>query len=349
MSIAFQFLDDSNHCRRPYAQCRRHRQHMSHLAHKVVHGLHGIGCNRQVEFRISQIGTEEIEVAQKFSGNRAKPSRAQGQNDRSLQSLDNQSQRPLISLRQCSSHILIDRLPKRSILSSLQFPFSPIDLQLGDEMEMAALKNPAVRSCNTAGAPKSIGNQGYYPFLDVGGDIFDYHMPASRQFSSRQQDGIQKVSIGIADRLECSQIQHPAHSLEVEPQAIYNERQGIWRNRILMRSSQEPRERLAKSGAELSNRQLSLVAGQCMGGSQYFLDELRRSSDSLAPSPFLPDAPSFFAYPALAPTLPKPNNFRSATRRFGVYFVHTRESLHKTLILAWKMAANSYMSSTKFC
>ena len=109
----------------------------------VVHAFNGIRGIRKIEFRMIQIRAEISDITEEFSNNASKFPRTIAAFDEFPKMIFQFFHPAAILERKNLSCRLIDFF---SCLSSRNggFPSSPSDLQLGDEMEMTALKNPSI-------------------------------------------------------------------------------------------------------------------------------------------------------------------------------------------------------------
>ena len=111
---------------------------------------------------------------------------------------------------------------------AIQSPAVSAD-QRHQEVEMAALMNPAVFSGNELRSSETIGNKGLNALLGLRRYRGQSNAPSLIAFFSLKQNGVEKESSMMLNRLHCHNIHNPVHPFELEVETIAKER--VWAGR----------------------------------------------------------------------------------------------------------------------
>lgn len=134
------------------------------------------------------------------------------------------------------------------------FPMTAVDLELGDQMEMAALHDPAIVSGDPVAASEPIGYEGDRALSRGRGKARNGRLPVVVIFSARTQDRFQNDSTIFFHRSDGHEIQRPSLAAKQVPEGIDDENEPSARSGIRPAPLQEPFHGSAQSDTQCSFR-----------------------------------------------------------------------------------------------
>lgn len=152
-----------------------------------------------------QIRTEVSDVAQEFPHDAPELPRAIPALRHPPQIIFQLFDAAAVLVREDFAHRLVDVFSRLSAGKG-RFPSATAYLELRNQMEMAALKNPAILFRNTLRSSKTVGNKGFYTIFERIRNIGNRLRPILRVLLARQQYRIEERGGMTGDWLERSEI-----------------------------------------------------------------------------------------------------------------------------------------------
>ncbi len=318
---------DQSSC--PQLKCMRATDAPS-LTHQITNNPpHSFYCScsgRQIQFRMSPIGSERICSSQKLPYHHAHHTGSHRLLNQFFQTSEHKLQARTVWELQSLAGELIESLANGSACQVALAPPSAA-LQLADEMKMAQLQDPAFSHSQRGHTSDLVGDHGADALVDIDGNGIDGFRPQTDLFPTREKHRIQKPCTGSIARLQGHQIQDPRLTLEAKIKAVDQQDQWPWQ------------VQLSGLGHILTHCLLETVTQSSLGKSWVTPCKVFQSpavqqnglqksvwGSPTRTSPLFPaNSPRPFAVTALATSRTKTVYGCSTTTRFRVQRLHARE------------------------
>jgi len=206
-------------------------------------------------------------------------------------------------------------------------PPHPKLLELGDEVEVAALVDPAALLHERLDTRDPIGDERDDALLRLDGKRAQHCPPPHGRLLTGEEQGLLEDSGVPADGTEQDEVQRVRHVPEDEPEPVDHRDELPVRDRGWWKPPEEEGESAGVAASEMLStdppqRRESAQAHPALEPAKGIL---QMYAQPFAAAAFLPNAPGSLAADALSAASAKMNNPCPTARGFRVYGVHTRE------------------------
>ena len=160
-SVADHGRAGAKHSGRPPAKGCRRVERPETGSEDVGHGFDDVGGRGQSQLWVPEVGAEAVELAQKVSHDHAHAKRRPRLRRQPAERLLQLGQALGVARPERLADAAEDRFPPDSRRQVLVPAPAPVELR--EQVEVAALVDPALRASQPAGAPDAIRHQGFHP------------------------------------------------------------------------------------------------------------------------------------------------------------------------------------------
>lgn len=296
-------------------------------AERVHHGLDGVGGVGQRELRVAQVRPEAVEFGEKVADDHAEADIRSRLGRQGAEAALQRGELSRVAGHEHRAHGEEDPLapaPGRQV-------FVPAEstVELGQEMKVAALVNPAPLPRQSLGPANPIGNQGTHAGRELGGNGLHGLRPPRPSFFAGEQDGVEKERASFAHRLECHEVEDGRTAAKPDPEPIDEQHEGTGWELGRRGLGEEDRQRTLQAFLQTAERASALgrLLGQRQAVHQRAPQETARQSARRTPGTTRSNPPGAVTVNALPPPPAERAHRRTTTRRLRVSSDHTREIL----------------------